>query len=105
VWGRGGRATGGELFDRILDLGHFSEKDAAKIVRQVIEGIEHMHSVGAVHRDLKPENLLMLSGDKASPEYNMVKIADFGLSALTPADDTSMCQPLGFRVQGSGLSV
>eukprot|EP00286_Rhodomonas_abbreviata_P015214 CAMPEP_0181322184 /NCGR_PEP_ID=MMETSP1101-20121128/19093_1 /TAXON_ID=46948 /ORGANISM="Rhodomonas abbreviata, Strain Caron Lab Isolate" /LENGTH=387 /DNA_ID=CAMNT_0023430081 /DNA_START=212 /DNA_END=1375 /DNA_ORIENTATION=+ len=88
-------ATGGELFDRILDLGHFSEKDAAKVIRQVIEGIEHMHSVGTVHRDLKPENLLMLSGDKNSPEYNHVKIADFGLSALMPAEDTSMSTVCG----------
>mmetsp|Transcript_6796 Transcript_6796/g.15953 ORF Transcript_6796/g.15953 Transcript_6796/m.15953 type:complete len:380 (-) Transcript_6796:121-1260(-) len=88
-------ATGGELFDRILDLGHFSEKDAAQVIRQVIEGIEHMHSVGTVHRDLKPENLLMLSGDKSTAEYNHVKIADFGLSALTPADDTSMATVCG----------
>jgi len=80
-------ATGGELFDRILDRGTFSEKDASLVIKQVFEGIAYMHSVGACHRDLKPENLLMVSGDKASKSYNDVKIADFGLSSLRPASD------------------
>lgn len=90
-------ATGGELFDRILDLGHFSEKDASLVIKQVFEGIAYMHSVGACHRDLKPENLLMVSGNKNSKEYNNVKIADFGLSSLRPvADgDTSMTTVCG----------
>mmetsp|Transcript_43691 Transcript_43691/g.68406 ORF Transcript_43691/g.68406 Transcript_43691/m.68406 type:complete len:295 (+) Transcript_43691:114-998(+) len=85
-------ATGGELFDRILDLGYFSEKDAALVMKQVLEGIAYMHSIGACHRDLKPENLLMVSGDKDKPEYNECKIADFGLSSLRPVDteDTTM---------------
>ncbi|KAJ1476218.1 kinase-like domain-containing protein [Baffinella frigidus] len=80
-------ASGGELFDRILDLGHFSEKLAAKVINQVLEGIAHMHSVGCVHRDLKPENLLMLSSEVGTAEYDMIKIADFGLSALGDTHD------------------
>lgn len=88
-------AVGGELFDRILDCGHFSEMDAAKVTKQVMRGIAHMHSMGACHRDLKPENLLMVTGDKNSPSYLDVKIADFGLSSLRPVKDTSMSTVCG----------
>jgi len=84
-------AVGGELFDRIVDLGHFSEQDGLKLCKQILEGIAHMHSVGACHRDLKPENLLMVSDNPSKPEYMHLKIADFGLSSLRPVmNDQSM---------------
>ncbi|KAJ3006865.1 UNVERIFIED_CONTAM: hypothetical protein HDU68_003848 [Siphonaria sp. JEL0065] len=51
-------ATGGELFDKIEQLGTFSEKDAAIIIRQLLSGIEYLHGLGVAHRDLKPENIL-----------------------------------------------
>ena len=41
---------GGELFERLIQLGHISEKDAAVIIKQVIEGIAYLHSKGIVHR-------------------------------------------------------
>lgn len=77
-------ASGGELFDRITNMpaGHLTEKDAAYLIGQVLEGIAHMHQVGAVHRDLKPENLLLMSSDQKSEQFLHIKIADFGLSAL-----------------------
>ena len=73
---------GGELFDRILkrikknDL--YNEKEACKIMQQVIGAIEYCHNNGIVHRDLKPENLLYANEGKE--ENNPIKIADFGLS-------------------------
>mmetsp|Transcript_5337 Transcript_5337/g.13642 ORF Transcript_5337/g.13642 Transcript_5337/m.13642 type:complete len:402 (-) Transcript_5337:84-1289(-) len=88
-------ATGGELFDRIVEIKHFSEADCAKVIKQVMMGIAHMHSLGACHRDLKPENLLMLSGDKKDDGYMKVKIADFGLSSLRPVQDASMSTVCG----------
>src|SRR5262249_53534416 len=45
--------TGGELFDRIVERGSFSEKDAQKVMKQVFEGIDYLHSLGVAHRDLK----------------------------------------------------
>eukprot|EP01123_Difflugia_compressa_P013375 TRINITY_DN615_c0_g1_i1.p1 TRINITY_DN615_c0_g1~~TRINITY_DN615_c0_g1_i1.p1 ORF type:complete len:472 (+),score=95.17 TRINITY_DN615_c0_g1_i1:51-1466(+) len=66
---------GGELFDQIVSRGTYSEFDAAKIIRQILEAVEYLHSIGIAHRDLKPENLLC-SGD----ENNTIKVTDFGLS-------------------------
>jgi serine/threonine protein kinase len=72
--------TGGELFDRIIARGHYSEKDAAEVSREVLQAVAYLHSQGIVHRDLKPENLLYMSNDELSPEYNHIKVADFGLA-------------------------
>ncbi|ETE61168.1 Calcium/calmodulin-dependent protein kinase type IV, partial [Ophiophagus hannah] len=65
--------TGGELFDRIVERGFYSERDAAHVVKQILEAVSYLHSNGVVHRDLKPENLLYadLSPDaplKIAPE-------------------------------------
>jgi len=70
--------SGGELFDKIVELTHYSEKDASKIIYQVLSGIEHLHSKNIVHRDLKPENLLLSSKELDAD----VKITDFGLSYI-----------------------
>jgi len=67
--------TGGELFDQIVSRGMYTERDAAKVVRQILEAVAYMHDNGIAHRDLKPENLL-LSG----PTSDVIKITDFGLS-------------------------
>ena len=72
--------TGGELFDRIIARGHYSEKDAAEVSREVLQAVAYLHSQGIVHRDLKPENLLYMSNDENSGEYNHIKVADFGLA-------------------------
>ena len=50
---------GGELFTRISDLHHFTEKQAVDATRQITAALLHLHIVHNVaHRDLKPENLL-----------------------------------------------
>lgn len=69
-------ATGGELFDRIVNQGRFSEHDASLVVVQMLEAIQYLHSIDIVHRDLKPENILYLT-----PATNSnVVLADFGIA-------------------------
>lgn len=68
--------TGGELFDRIVEKGSYTERDAAELIRQVLDAVDYMHSQGVVHRDLKPENLLYQCPDDDSK----IMISDFGLS-------------------------
>lgn len=78
------KVDGGELFDHIIARGHYSERSAAVIMQQVLSGIAHLHEHGVVHRDLKPENLLY---DSSTGEDIIIKIADFGLSAIVKQDE------------------
>lgn len=41
------------MFDRIVEKGSYTEKDAADLIRQVLEAVDYMHEQGVVHRDLK----------------------------------------------------
>ena len=70
------KLTGGELFERIVGRPRFSEDEAAKLIRPLLESVGYLHDLGIVHRDIKPENILC--GDN----LDEVKIADFGLSKM-----------------------
>jgi calcium-dependent protein kinase len=69
---------GGELFDRIVARGHYSERAAAKIVRTIAEVVKMCHQNGVMHRDLKPENFLFAN----KKEDSNLKAIDFGLSVF-----------------------
>jgi len=74
--------TGGELFDRIVTKGNYSEKEAADVVNTVAEALKYLHDNGIVHRDLKPENLIYQN----STEEALLKITDFGLAKYRSTD-------------------
>jgi len=77
---------GSELFDRVVDKGFYSEKNAKIIINQILSAIAYLHTVGIAHRDLKPENLLC-SGDG---EDEIVKLADFGLAKMFNGEEELM---------------
>jgi serine/threonine protein kinase len=54
---------GDALFDAILKRDHFSERDAADVMRQLLEFLAFSHAVGIVHRDIKPENLIIVADE------------------------------------------
>eukprot|EP00798_Chlamydomonas_sp_ICE-L_P002097 gene2097-18156_t len=75
--------SGGELFDCIVKRGHYTEKDAATLIRSIVSVVLHCHNMGVVHRDLKPENFLL--ADKSASET--IKATDFGLSSFFKEGD------------------
>uniref|UniRef100_A0A8C5NAL5 Calcium/calmodulin-dependent protein kinase type 1-like n=1 Tax=Gouania willdenowi TaxID=441366 RepID=A0A8C5NAL5_GOUWI len=74
--------SGGELFDRIVEKGFYTERDASQLIHQILDAVKYLHDMGIVHRDLKPENLLYYSMD----EDSKIMISDFGLSKIEGAD-------------------
>ncbi|XP_074566556.1 calcium-dependent protein kinase 28-like [Curcuma longa] len=76
--------AGGELFDRIIQKGHYSERKAALLMKTIVGVVEACHSLGVMHRDLKPENFLFASTD----EDAALKATDFGLSVFYKPGDT-----------------
>ncbi|CAN1235398.1 Calcium-dependent protein kinase 11 [Linum perenne] len=82
--------VGGELFDRIVAKGHYSEKEASKLIKTIVGVVETCHSLGVMHRDLKPENFLLdTRGDDAK-----LKSIDFGLSIFFKPGQ-SFCDVVG----------
>ncbi|KIK71476.1 hypothetical protein GYMLUDRAFT_79529 [Collybiopsis luxurians FD-317 M1] len=74
--------TGGDLFNRIINLGKYLEGDAARLVCNLLIDISYLHSLRIIHRDLKPENVLLRSPHNPFD----VMIADYGLATLNIED-------------------
>ena len=70
--------TGGELFDRIVEKEHYTEKEAADTIRPLCDAVRYCHTLDIIHRDLKPENLLYETKDS----FSIIKISDFGLARI-----------------------
>ncbi|CAD7952873.1 unnamed protein product [Amoebophrya sp. A25] len=83
--------TGGELFQRILEIKRFSECDAAFLGFQMMLALEYIHSLRIVHRDVKAENFLFTAPGSI---YNTpLKLIDFGM-AVKRQDDQQVLHEL-----------
>ncbi|XP_072553413.1 caM kinase-like vesicle-associated, like [Salminus brasiliensis] len=80
-------ATGGDVFDWILDQGNYTERDAANVIRQVLEAVAYLHSLNIVHRNLKLENLMYYTENN----HNKVVLRDFYLSRFENGSITEPC--------------
>ncbi|KAJ8534995.1 hypothetical protein ON010_g13742 [Phytophthora cinnamomi] len=70
--------TGGELYDRVVQRGKYSERDAASTMRQLVSALQALHAHNILHLDIKPENILFSSKD---PDSKIV-LTDFGLARM-----------------------
>lgn len=84
-------ATGGELFDRIVHKGRFTEHDASLVILQIVEAISYLHQNDIVHRDVKPENVLYLN----ELDQSNVVLADFGIAKKLLGPDDKLTSSAG----------
>merc|ERR1712137_138599 len=70
--------VGGDPLRRIASTGHFTERQAAILMKQIFRGLQYMHALNICHRDLKPENFLL--SHKSDIEGTSLKIIDFGFA-------------------------
>ncbi|XP_031659534.1 uncharacterized protein KIAA1522-like [Oncorhynchus kisutch] len=80
-------ATGGDVFDWILDQGNYTERDASNVIKQVLEAASYLHSLNIVHRNLKLENLMYYTENN----HNKVVLRDFYLSKFENGSITEPC--------------
>lgn len=73
-------ASGGELFDYILNHRYLKDNAARRLFAQLVSGVGYLHKRGIVHRDLKLENLLL---DK----HRNIIITDFGFANTFDPED------------------
>ncbi|EQL02777.1 serine/threonine protein kinase [Ophiocordyceps sinensis CO18] len=74
-------ASGGELFDYILNHRYLKDHSARRLFSQLVSGVGYLHKKGIVHRDLKLENLLL------DRNRNII-ITDFGFAnTFDPHDE------------------
>jgi calcium-dependent protein kinase len=77
--------TGGELFDRIADVGHFTEQKAAVAMQDMLHAVHYMHELHICHRDLKPDSFLLSThGDISS---SSLKLANFEIACICEVGD------------------
>jgi serine/threonine protein kinase len=83
--------TGGELLDKIMDLSVYTEQYASHVMKQLLEGLGHMHKKGIAHLDIKPENILLSNKEDDA----IIKLADFGIATDTKFDDRFVKELIG----------
>ena len=77
--------TGGELFERLVKRGPYSEKEASRLMRQMAEAIAWLHSQGVCHRDLKPENLLLSTPETPGALLPVAAADHTSISSVQPS--------------------
>ncbi|XP_042571490.1 death-associated protein kinase 2-like isoform X2 [Cyprinus carpio] len=69
--------SGGELFDFLARKESLSEEEATEFIKQILNGVQYLHSKKIAHFDLKPENIMLLDNNIHLPR---IKLIDFGLA-------------------------
>ncbi|KIZ00131.1 calcium-dependent protein kinase [Monoraphidium neglectum] len=74
--------SGGGLLQRVVDQGPLSEREAAAVMRSLLEAVAYAHDMGVMHRDIKLDNLMWRD---ASRDPGHVTLIDWGFSTWVPA--------------------
>eukprot|EP00270_Netrium_digitus_P014563 TRINITY_DN496_c0_g1_i1.p1 TRINITY_DN496_c0_g1~~TRINITY_DN496_c0_g1_i1.p1 ORF type:complete len:405 (-),score=18.69 TRINITY_DN496_c0_g1_i1:337-1551(-) len=80
----------GDLFKFLSAVGRLEEGSAARLLQQILLGLQYCHEKGVIHRDLKPENILITEFAPAGPHGKVepqVKLGDFGFAASVSAGE------------------
>ena len=75
-------ATGGELFDRLIDSGNLTERAVAPYFKGMVEGLLHCLARGIVHRSIKLEDVVLCAEDPQG--LTRTKLIDFGHALCLP---------------------
>jgi len=79
---------GGELYDKIVEEGEYTEEETKFVINQILNAVEYLHQNGIAHRDLKPENILCCTQTRNQRvRKEIIKVADFGLSKMFSQED------------------
>ena len=73
----GGGDLGSLIKSKAEKSAHFSDLEAAVIMKSLLSAVQTIHDLEIVHRDLKPDNILF----PQNQDLSRAKIADFGLAA------------------------
>jgi serine/threonine protein kinase len=57
----------------------FKDEECSLITKNILEGLNYLHSVNVMHRDLKPDNIMFKNKD----DFESLKIVDFGLAVCS----------------------
>src|SRR5205823_5796613 len=82
----------GETLNEVLDRrGRLPVGEAVRLMRQGLDGLQHLHERRMIHRDVKPANMMLTPGaEKGKPDTTWeatVKILDIGLGRELFDDD------------------
>lgn len=73
---------GGELYDAMVLRGNYNEKDAAFIIKQMLQALAYLHSKNIVHRNIRAGNILF-----DDPKRLNLKLIDFDFAGIKPAGE------------------
>ena len=84
---------GMDLQQMVERFGPLHAERVIALLRQACLSLSEAHECELVHRDIKPANLCVT---KLGPEYDFVKVLDFGMVTAAPAEDVTRLTAQGF---------